>query len=70
VNFRQLGDYFLWAFLEIFRSSANLLTTFSQSICSVFILTKNGLGYILGDFFTNSSGHLDYFPPFLRGEEV
>jgi hypothetical protein len=23
---------------------------------------KNGLGYILGDFFTNSSGHLDHLP--------
>jgi hypothetical protein len=26
---------------------------------NVLILTKNGLGYILGDFFTNSSGHPD-----------
>jgi hypothetical protein len=23
------------------------------------VLTKNGLGYSLGDFFTNSSGHSD-----------
>jgi hypothetical protein len=23
----------------------------------VFVLAKNGLGYILGDFFTNASGH-------------
>jgi hypothetical protein len=30
---------------------------FPQCFGSVFILTKNGLGYIVGDFFTNSSGH-------------
>jgi hypothetical protein len=30
---------------------------FPQRTSYVFILTKNGLGYILGDFFTNSSGH-------------
>jgi hypothetical protein len=26
----------------------------------LLILTKNGYGYILGDFFTNSSGHPAY----------
>jgi hypothetical protein len=30
---------------------------FPQRSSYVFILAKNGLGYILGDFFTNSSGH-------------
>jgi hypothetical protein len=52
-----LGDYFLWPVFEKFRSCANLWDYFFQSICPVFILTKNGFGYILGDFFTNSSGH-------------
>jgi hypothetical protein len=32
-------------------------TTLSLFIDFVLILTKNGLGYILGDFFTNPSGH-------------
>jgi hypothetical protein len=30
---------------------------FTNGKICVPILTKNGLGYILGDFFTNSSGH-------------
>jgi hypothetical protein len=31
---------------------------FIQSeVACVLILTENGWGYILGDFFTNSSGH-------------
>jgi hypothetical protein len=29
------------------------------------ISTKNGLGYILADFFTNSSGHLDFVQNFM-----
>jgi hypothetical protein len=33
--------------------------TFFQSKRCALITTKNGLGYILGDFFTNSSGHTD-----------
>jgi hypothetical protein len=46
-NFRLLGDYLLWAFkkMNFFLKSKEL------------IFTKNGLGYILGDFFTNTSGH-------------
>jgi hypothetical protein len=32
----------------------------------VLIVTKNGLGYILGDFFTNSSGHPVRKPLFYR----
>jgi hypothetical protein len=34
-----------------------LLFPMYQLFMYVFIFTKNGLGYILGDFFTNSSGH-------------
>jgi hypothetical protein len=33
------------------------LATIFQSIDYVLILTKTGLGYIMADFFTNSSGH-------------
>jgi hypothetical protein len=46
-----LGSFFHY------KSSVNLWTTFFQVYSSIFILTKNGLGYSLGDFFTNSSGH-------------
>jgi hypothetical protein len=44
---------FFGRFLKISEVAQIYGTTFSQSICSLFILTKNGLGYILGDFFTN-----------------
>jgi hypothetical protein len=38
----------------------------------LFMLTKNGLGYTLGDFFTNPSGHpvweyAELFSPFELG---
>jgi hypothetical protein len=33
------------------------ITEVAQCLSHVFILTKNGLGHILADFFTNSSGH-------------
>jgi hypothetical protein len=33
------------------------LPTFFHGASYAFILSKNGLGSILGDFFTNSSGH-------------
>jgi hypothetical protein len=45
------GYYVFWA-VGVFYFK--LLATFSAIF---LILTKNGLGYILGDFFTNSSGH-------------
>jgi hypothetical protein len=35
----------------------NLLATFCHGKGSALILTKNGLGYSLGAFFPNSSGH-------------
>jgi hypothetical protein len=43
----------LVGFLKITEDS---WTTFLQSKSYVAILTKNGLGYILGDFLTYSSG--------------
>jgi hypothetical protein len=52
-----LGDYFSLGFFNISEIAQIYGLLFSQIICSVLILTKNGFGYILGDFFTNSSGH-------------
>jgi hypothetical protein len=46
----------LGSFSKIYTSSPKLWATSFQRIDYVLILTKNGLGYILGDFFTNSSG--------------
>jgi hypothetical protein len=43
--------------LKHYRSSAKFLATFFPRY--VLILTKKWFGYILGDFFTNSSGHND-----------
>jgi hypothetical protein len=36
---------------------AQLLGLFFQGENKVFIFTKNGIFYILGDFFKDSSGH-------------
>jgi hypothetical protein len=49
---------FLWAvFLEI-TEVAKILDNFLHSKNYVLILTENGLGYILGEFFfKNSFGH-------------
>jgi hypothetical protein len=47
------GDYLLWAVLQITESGC----IFSTEESGVLIVTKYGLGYILGDFFINSSGH-------------
>jgi hypothetical protein len=56
VNFHLLGGCLL---LGIFckRRCANHWATFSHSTRYVLIFRKHGLGYILGDFFANSSGH-------------
>jgi hypothetical protein len=59
-NFRLLGDCLLGAVFLTYRSSPHFWTTFFHCKSDVLILTKNGLGYILGDFFTNSSGHLGW----------
>jgi hypothetical protein len=64
----QIGRIFehwvvVWVvFMKITEAgSVNLLTTFSQCVSSEFFATNSKLGYllgyILGDFFTNSSGH-------------
>jgi hypothetical protein len=50
-----------WQLFENYRRSKNfgLLFNYMYKLCVNFDL-KTGLGYILGDFFTNSSGHPDY----------
>jgi hypothetical protein len=40
-----------------YRSGPNFRATFFYGKSCVFILAKNRLGYILGDFFTYTSGH-------------
>jgi hypothetical protein len=42
---------------ENYRSNPYFRFIFSVEKMYVLLLTKNGLGYILGDFFTNSFGH-------------
>jgi hypothetical protein len=61
----QIGPIFIanWAtflfgqLFENYRASPKIWTTFfpRKKLCINF--DKSGLGYILGDFFTNSSGH-------------
>jgi hypothetical protein len=48
---------YLGQFFEHYRSIPHFCSTYFPSLEYVSILTKNGLGYRLGDFFTNSSGH-------------
>jgi hypothetical protein len=54
-NFRLKVDCFLSAFL---------FARFSHRKRCLLILTKPGLGYSLGDFFTNWSGHPAFLDPF------
>jgi hypothetical protein len=49
-----------------YRSSPKFCATFFPSVEYVLILTKYALGYIFGDFFTNSSGHHDARAHFLH----
>jgi hypothetical protein len=53
-NFRLLGDGLLWI---VFWRGPNFRATFFHGKSCVLLLTKGGLGYILGYFFTNLSGH-------------
>jgi hypothetical protein len=39
------------------HTDAALFWQLFHGICYTLILTKNGLGYILGYYLTNSSGH-------------
>jgi hypothetical protein len=57
-NFRMLGGCLLWIdFLKITEIAQILGLLFYGKICAL-IFTRNGLGYILCDFFTNGQpGH-------------
>jgi hypothetical protein len=47
----------LGSFLENYRISPHFCATFILFVSLWFNFDKNGLGYILGDSFKNSSGH-------------
>jgi hypothetical protein len=60
-NFRQIGGCFLWTgYFKITQLAQMYWLLFTTVKSVLLILTKNELGYILGDFFTNSSGHPDH----------
>jgi hypothetical protein len=48
--------YLLWPSEKI-QMQPTVITFFFHGLSYVTILAINGLGYISGDFFTNSSGH-------------
>jgi hypothetical protein len=56
-NFRSLGDCLLWAGFFKLKKVDDIFRLLLPTIGYALSLQKNGLGYILGDFFTNSSGH-------------
>jgi hypothetical protein len=56
-NLHRLAIVHFWAVLMKITKVAKILGQFSHSKICAFILTKNWLGYIFGDFFANSSGH-------------
>jgi hypothetical protein len=45
---------------ENYRNRQNFRSTFFQGKSEAYIFTINGLSYILGDFFKNSSGHTGF----------
>jgi hypothetical protein len=55
--FAYLGNFLLSAFFENYRSSLNFPAAVFHGKSFAVLLTKNVLGDIFGDFFTNSSGH-------------
>jgi hypothetical protein len=55
--FAYLPIVYLGQGFENYRNSANFVATFSGGKGFVLVFTKIVLGYILGDLFTNSSGH-------------
>jgi hypothetical protein len=56
-NFRLLADCLLRAVAWKWQKKAKMLGNLFHGKSYVLMLTKNRLGYSLGDFFTNSSGH-------------
>jgi hypothetical protein len=62
----------LGSFLKNYGSSTNNWATFSPvKAVHLLIFTRIGLGYILGDFFTNAFGHPDgYIGTYLWPVEI
>jgi hypothetical protein len=59
-DFSPIGQWLTFeGFLKNTKVAQKTWTNFHSGNSSVLILTRNGLGYILGDFFTNSSGRPD-----------
>jgi hypothetical protein len=56
-EFPPIGQLLLWAFFENYIITPNVWATLFRGKRYALILTTNGLGYSLGDFFNNSSGH-------------
>jgi hypothetical protein len=53
-DFRLYGGWFLWAvFVANYRSNKNFWANFLRDKSYALLLTKNGFGYILGDFITS-----------------
>jgi hypothetical protein len=48
---------YIGQFFESYKSSTTCWATFCYGKSCILFWTKTGLGYTLGDFFTNSSGH-------------
>jgi hypothetical protein len=71
-NFRQLGDCLLWAVLFKITEIFWLLFPQYKKVCTYLLfLTRNGSGYTLGIFFTNSTSHpsskfITYIPMYIR----
>jgi hypothetical protein len=56
IIFAQWEIIYFRQFYKYYRSGLKFWLTFFPSIDYVLILIKKWLGYVLGDFFTNSSG--------------
>jgi hypothetical protein len=59
-EFSSIGQLNAWAIFSKITEAINILgATLFRGKMRVIILRKNGLGHILGDFFTHPSGHPD-----------
>jgi hypothetical protein len=66
IRVTRLGEFspngvvvYFWQFFLITEAARHFELLFFHDISGAYFLTKNGFGYILGHFFTNSSGHPD-----------
>jgi hypothetical protein len=56
-EFSPIGQLFSLGSVLKITEGGHFLATFFHGTGNVLILTNHWLGYILGDFFTNPSGH-------------